>query len=433
MNSEAKVIAMFIIGHLESETLELTKNLLLHFSILMVLLFFMQMVMERYVQPKTIRWINLLFYSLSYITCFLFSTPIGEGIQFDLRQVPFIIGSLYSGLTLPLFIIVMMIRGIVGINVGFWISLFVFMAIALICIYVRSWFMRLSANQRVGIAVLFSISTSLMLTVIVLLQESPLYFPEISVSFLLVPAIATGIISYTMELIRQNSLMRKQLVKAEKIEAVSNMSASISHEIRNPLTSVKGFLQLLEEEEYPAEKRKQFLKIAKDELTRAEQVISDYLTFARPALEKIEEIDVKDELNHVLSVLMPLANMNAVEINQMYNEEIKIKGDRQKFQQAFINIVKNGLEAMPDGGLMSVETMKLARDVHIIIKDTGLGMSEEQLNRLGEPYYSTKGKKGTGLGMMVTYSIIQAMKGRIKVSSNLGKGSSFHIVFPNSH
>lgn len=424
---------MFIIGHLESETLELTKNLLLHFSILMVLLFFMQMVMERYVQPKTIRWINLLFYSLSYITCFLFSTPIGEGIQFDLRQVPFIIGSLYSGLTLPLFIIVMMIRGIVGINVGFWISLFVFMAIALICIYVRSWFMRLSANQRVGIAVLFSISTSLMLTVIVLLQESPLYFPEISVSFLLVPAIATGIISYTMELIRQNSLMRKQLVKAEKIEAVSNMSASISHEIRNPLTSVKGFLQLLEEEEYPAEKRKQFLKIAKDELTRAEQVISDYLTFARPALEKIEEIDVKDELNHVLSVLMPLANMNAVEINQMYSEEIKIKGDRQKFQQAFINIVKNGLEAMPDGGLMSVETMKLARDVHIIIKDTGLGMSEEQLNRLGEPYYSTKGKKGTGLGMMVTYSIIQAMKGRIKVSSNLGKGSSFHIVFPNSH
>lgn len=424
---------MFIIGHLESETLELTKNLLLHFSILMVLLFFMQMVMERYVQPKTIRWINLLFYSLSYITCFLFSTPIGEGIQFDLRQVPFIIGSLYSGLTLPLFIIVMMIRGIVGINVGFWISLFVFMAIALICIYVRSWFMRLSANQRVGIAVLFSISTSLMLTVIVLLQESPLYFPEISVSFLLVPAIATGIISYTMELIRQNSLMRKQLVKAEKIEAVSNMSASISHEIRNPLTSVKGFLQLLEEEEYPAEKRKQFLKIAKDELTRAEQVISDYLTFARPALEKIEEIDVKDELNHVLSVLMPLANMNAVEINQMYSEEIKIKGDRQKFQQAFINIVKNGLEAMPDGGLMSVETMKLARDVHIIIKDKGLGMSEEQLNRLGEPYYSTKGKKGTGLGMMVTYSIIQAMKGRIKVSSNLGKGSSFHIVFPNSH
>lgn len=433
MNSEAKVIAMFIIGHLESETLELTKNLLLHFSILMVLLFFMQMVMERYVQPKTIRWINLLFYSLSYITCFLFSTPIGEGIQFDLRQVPFIIGSLYSGLSLPLFIIVMMIRGIVGINVGFWISLFVFMAIALICIYVRSWFMRLSANQRVGIAVLFSISTSLMLTVIVLLQESPLYFPEISVSFLLVPAIATGIISYTMELIRQNSLMRKQLVKAEKIEAVSNMSASISHEIRNPLTSVKGFLQLLEEEEYPAEKRKQFLKIAKDELTRAEQVISDYLTFARPALEKIEEIDVKDELNHVLSVLMPLANMNAVEINQMYSEEIKIKGDRQKFQQAFINIVKNGLEAMPEGGLMSVETMKLARDVHIIIKDTGLGMSEEQLNRLGEPYYSTKGKKGTGLGMMVTYSIIQAMKGRIKVSSNLGKGSSFHIIFPNSH
>lgn len=391
----------------------------------------MQMVMERYVKPKTIRWINLIFYSISFIICFLFSTPIGEEIQFDLRQVPFIIGSLYSGLALPLFIVLMIIRAIVGINMGFWISLFVFSLITIICIFVRRWFMLLSANQRVGITALFSIMTSLMITIIVLLQESPLYSPEISVSFLLVPAIAAGIISYTMELIRQNSLMRKQLVKTEKIEAVSNISASISHEIRNPLTSVKGFLQLLEEEDYPVEKRKQYIQIAKDELTRAEQVISDYLTFARPALEKIEEIDVKAELMQVISVLMPLANMNAVEINQAYRDEVKIAGDRQKFQQAFINIIKNGLEAMPEGGIMSVETVKSVSNVHIIIKDTGIGMSEEQLNRLGEPYYSTKGKKGTGLGMMVTYSIIQAMKGRIKVSSELGKGSSFHIIFPS--
>jgi two-component system, sporulation sensor kinase B len=397
----------------------------------MVLLFFLQMMVERKVQSETIRWINLLFYSLSFITCFIFSTPIANGVYFDLRQVPFIIGSLYVGLSIPLFIILVIMRGIVGINYGFWVSTFVFLFIAIIFLWVRKWFMNLAANQRIGVSVIFSFLCSLFLMMIVLLKQVPIHLTETWVSFLVVPAIATGFISYTLELIRQNLLMRKRLVKAEKMEAVSNMSASISHEIRNPLTSVKGFLQLLGEEDYPAEKRNQFIKIATEEVNRAEQVINDYLTFARPALDQVEEINVQDELSHVLSVLMPLANMHTVEINQVYSGDIKITGDRQKFQQAFINIVKNGLEAMPSGGLMTVETVKSARDVHIIIKDTGHGMNEEQLNRLGEPYYSTKGKKGTGLGMMVTYSIIRAMKGRIKVSSIVGKGSIFHVMFPN--
>lgn len=399
----------------------------------MVLLFFLQMMLERQVKSDRIRWVNLLFYSLSFLTCIVFSTPVADGVYFDLRQVPFIIGSLYAGLSLPLFLILMIMRGIVGINYGFWVSTIVFLFITLIFIWGRRWFMRLSANQRIGVSVIFSIMTSLILVLMVLLKQVPIHLTEIWVSFLVVPAIATCFISYTMELIRQNSLMRKQLVKTEKIEAVSNMSASISHEIRNPLTSVKGFLQLLEEDDYPLEKRNQFIKIAIEELNRAEQVISDYLTFARPALDKVEEINVKEELSHVLSVLMPLANMNAVEITQVYNGDVNITGNRQKFQQALINIVKNGLEAMPRGGYLSVETVKSARDVHIIIKDTGHGMDEEQLNRLGEPYYSTKGKKGTGLGMMVTYSIIRAMKGRMKVSSIVGKGSTFHIIFPNPH
>lgn len=399
----------------------------------MVLLFFLQMMIERQVQSESIRWINLLFYSLSFIACIVFSTTIANGVYFDLRQVPFIIGSLYAGLSIPLFIILVIIRGIVGINYGFWVSTFVFLFMVILFCWVRKWFMNLAANQRVGVSVLFSFMCSLILMMIVLLKQVPIQLTETWVSFLVVPAIATGFISSTMELIRQNSLMRKQLVKAEKIEAVSNISASISHEIRNPLTSVKGFLQLLGEEDYPVEKRNEFLKIATEEVNRAEQVIDDYLTFARPALEQVEEINVQDELSHVFSVLMPLANMHAVEINQVYSGNIKITGDRLKFQQAFINIVKNGLEAMPSGGFMTVETVKSTREVHIIIKDTGYGMNEEQLNRLGEPYYSTKGKKGTGLGMMVTYSIIRAMKGRIKVSSIVGKGSVFHVIFPNPH
>ncbi|SEN25830.1 two-component system, sporulation sensor kinase B [Mesobacillus persicus] len=412
--------------------MEFTKNLLLNFSILLVLLFFMQMIKERQLKKEMIRWTTFLFYSLSIISCILLSTQVADGVQFDLRQVPFIIGSLYSGLAFPLLLVVILVRGIIGVNYGFWVTLFVFIIVACLFILVRNWFLKLTANQRVGVTMLFSTMTSLLLMIFSLLKQEPIHITEVWTSFLIVPALATGIISYTIELIRQNTLMRKQLVKAEKIEAVSHMSAAISHEIRNPLTSVKGFLQLLGEKDYPEERKREFIQIAVDELNRAEQVISDYLTFARPALDRSEEIDIQKELNHVLNVLMPLANMNAVEISQSYGREISVIGDRQKFHQAFINIIKNGLEAMPNGGGMSVEAMVSAGNVHIIIKDTGIGMTEEQLNRLGEPYYSTKGKKGTGLGLMVTYSIIEAMKGKVKVSSRLGKGSLFHITFTPS-
>lgn len=414
---------------LESDILEFTKNLLLNFSILLVLLFFMQMIIERQVKTEIIRWTNFLFYSLSIISCILLSTQIANGVQFDLRQVPFIIGSLYSGSAFPLFLVLILVRGIIGVNFGFWVTLFVFFIVTCLFIFVRKWFLKLTANQRVWVSMLFSMMTSLLLVIFVLLKQVPVHLTEVGISFLIVPALATGIISYTIELIRQNTIMRKQLVKAEKIEAVSHMSAAISHEIRNPLTSVKGFLQLLGEKDYPEERKREFIQIAVDELNRAEQVIGDYLTFARPALDRSEEIDVQKELNHVLNVLMPLANMNAVEITQSYGREIKVIGDRQKFHQAFINIIKNGLEAMPNGGVMSVEAGVSGGDVHITIKDTGIGMTEEQLNRLGEPYYSTKGKKGTGLGLMVSYSIIEAMKGKIKVRSRLGKGSIFQIIF----
>jgi two-component system, sporulation sensor kinase B len=107
-----------------------------------------------------------------------------------------------------------------------------------------------------------------------------------------------------------------------------------------------------------------------------------------------------------------------------------IKGDRQRFRQCFINILKNAVEAMPNGGQLYIETHYSQDYVTICIRDTGIGMTSEQLERLGEPYYSTKGKNGTGLGMMVVYSIVRAMHGFIKVESELDAGTTFYIKFP---
>lgn len=113
---------------------------------------------------------------------------------------------------------------------------------------------------------------------------------------------------------------------------------------------MKGFLQLLGEKDYPEEKKKEFIDIAVQELNRAEEVINDFLTFARPAFEKEEQIEVDKELNQVLNVLNPLANFNGVKITKKYSSGLVILGDRSKFKQGFINLIKNGLELCQTAG-----------------------------------------------------------------------------------
>jgi two-component system sporulation sensor kinase B len=223
--------------------------------------------------------------------------------------------------------------------------------------------------------------------------------------------------------------MSQQLIKAEKLKAVEQMGAAISHEIRNPLTAASGFVQLLQDDYLSRQKRKEYLSIVKEELISAERVIQDYLTFAKPSLETFEELNVKGELRQIINILQPLANQNSVEILTDFSVIGFIKGDQQKFRQCFVNVLKNGIEAMPNGGYLSITSEYTQNNVTIRVKDTGIGMTSEQLERLGEPFYSTKGKNGTGLGMMVVYSIVRAMDGNIWVESELGVGTTFHFEF----
>ena len=207
------------------------------------------------------------------------------------------------------------------------------------------------------------------------------------------------------------------------------MGAAISHEIRNPLTSAIGFAQLLQDPSLEQKKRTEYLSILQEELASAEKVIQDYLTFSKPLIEKVEELDVQAELKRVINLLEPLANQQSVKITFHFAANAVIKGDRQKFHQCFVNVLKNAIESMPTGGELKISTVMRLAEISIRIKDTGEGMTKEQLARLGEPYYSTKGAKGTGLGVMVVYSIVRAMKGTIEVRSEVGRGTTFQFSF----
>lgn len=223
--------------------------------------------------------------------------------------------------------------------------------------------------------------------------------------------------------------LAKEMRELEKLKTVSEIAASISHEVRNPLTVIKGFLQLLKGSNLTEEDKMVYLAISLDELERAEHIITDYLTFAKPSLENVKVLDLAKELDYVLTVVSPYANMNNVHIEVSWEENLYISGEAAKFHQCLINVIKNGIEAMPEGGQLSVSLKKTGSKAWLSVTDSGTGMSEEQLKRLGTPFYTTK-DKGTGLGTMVVYSIVKAMGGEIKVKSEENKGTSFTIALP---
>lgn len=218
--------------------------------------------------------------------------------------------------------------------------------------------------------------------------------------------------------------------KSEKLEIVSHLAASISHEVRNPLTVAKGFMQMFCDD-LTEDSKKQLWGIAIQELDRATEIINDYLMFAKPAIENKEMIDIWHEVQHAVTIVTPLANMNAVQIHLPLrnNKDDFVLGDRQKLQQCLINVLKNGIEAMPNGGVLQVLLHHRHSDLQIDIHDSGRGMTQDQINRLGEPYFTTK-EKGTGLGMMVSFSIVKGMNGSINVTSEPHKGTCFSIKLP---
>ncbi len=224
--------------------------------------------------------------------------------------------------------------------------------------------------------------------------------------------------------------LQEEMNKLTQIKTVSEIAASISHEVRNPLTVTRGFTQLLRDGSLSDEQRNQYIRLSLEELDRAERIIGDYLTFAKPSIENERVLQLDEEIKYIVQVINPYAMLNdiTVEVN-MDDCQYAILGEKQKLHQSLLNIVKNGIEAIERKGKISIELKKYNDLAKLIIKDNGKGMSEEQINKIGTPYFSTK-EKGTGLGTMVAFNIIKAMQGDYKIESQIGKGTSFCITFP---
>ena len=225
--------------------------------------------------------------------------------------------------------------------------------------------------------------------------------------------------------------MQQEIQYTEKYRLIAELSASIAHEIRNPMTVARGFLQLIQRStDVPPEP--EYVSTAIRELDRAHEIIEQYLSLARPDKEEAVFLEPDKQVQYAVEVLRPYATMRNVSIDYASNGCAgRILANPQKFIQMLVNIAKNGIEAMPQGGKLEITQYCEEPCVVIQISDTGLGMTQDVLSRLGEPYYSTK-TGGTGLGLMTSYRICQTMQGKITVTSELGKGSQFTIRIPLS-
>lgn len=409
--------------------MEITKHLFSDLTILIIFLFFSLVLIEKNRKPTLTKSLFIILFVILLWTCIQFSYNPVPSARFDLRIIPYVIGSLYLGIGPLLSGLIIIIRGFYGIDTGFFLTAILYVPLAFLLWRLYPWFNHQFPKRRI----LFSVGLGIILGAVTIAGmefiKTPDYWFDAWFAYLVIPPLGIGIISYCIEFVRRNIEMRHQLVKAEKLQAVEQMGAAISHEIRNPLTAASGFVQLLQDSYLTKQQQQDYLNIVKEELKAAERVIEDYLTFAKPSLVKIEELNVKKELQQVINILQPIANQNSVKILTDFSVVAFIQGDRQKFRQVFINVLKNAVESMPNGGYLTIGTEFSRNHITIQVKDTGIGMAKEQLERLGEPYYSTKGSKGTGLGMMVVYSIVRAMNGTIKVESEVGVGTTFHFKF----
>ncbi|WEK54817.1 MAG: ATP-binding protein [Candidatus Cohnella colombiensis] len=217
------------------------------------------------------------------------------------------------------------------------------------------------------------------------------------------------------------------LINSEKLYIAGQLAAGIAHEIRNPLTSLKGFLQLIAS---GRNNNHTYYDIMNAELDRIGSIVSELLMLSKPQVYDLTFLDMRMLMRDTVTLLEAQAVLHDIKIEAQYSADpLWIYGVENQVKQVFINLIKNAIEAMIDGGKIKIHLFRERDQVSVQIHDEGPGFEHEQMAKLGQPFYTTK-EKGTGLGLMVSYKIVDNHQGKINVSSEVGRGSLFEIRIP---
>jgi two-component system NtrC family sensor kinase len=276
---------------------------------------------------------------------------------------------------------------------------------------------------------------------------------------------------------KQLKQAQEELIRTEKLASIGRFAAGVAHEVGNPLGAILGYTSILEREGMDHEEARDYLKRIEKEIERINRIVRELLDFARPSKFEIKAVEVNKILESTLSLLSYQKNFKNIETQLDMQQDLPlIKGDESQLSQVFINIILNAIDAMPDGGILRIQTAtgvvenpdgerlpgiyprrrkndpmesdysRMRRTdplavlfrrfsegnmVKIRISDTGTGIKKEDLENIFDPFFTTKAPdKGTGLGLSISLRIVESLGGEIKVESEVGKGTTFEIGFP---
>jgi signal transduction histidine kinase len=230
--------------------------------------------------------------------------------------------------------------------------------------------------------------------------------------------------------VRQVEESQRALLQAEKMSAVGRLTASIAHEVNNPLQAMSNCLHLVGRDELEEGERESYLKLAQEELDRLMKTVQRMLDFYRPGALNREQTDLNELINRVLTLLeKQLLNKN-IEVKTNFDNKLpSVIVVSNQMQQVFFNLIINAMEAMPDGGKLEITTKRDKINVEAYLQDNGVGISPEIRNNIFEPFMTTR-EDGTGLGLSVSYGILTAHGGNLELVPGKGKGTCFRVSLP---
>jgi signal transduction histidine kinase len=222
-----------------------------------------------------------------------------------------------------------------------------------------------------------------------------------------------------------------QLIRSEKLAALGQLAAGIAHEIRNPLTSINILIHSLRQNISSGESRSEDFKVIEEEIHRINEIVDQFLRFAKPAPPHLERTEVTSIFEEILQLLRPQMEKLRISVEKDFRSVPLITIDNEQMKQVILNLLMNSIQAMPEGGQFRLEgeVSKDGQWVELSIRDSGVGIPPEDMDKLFDPFFSTK-EGGIGLGLSIAHRIIDQHHGKIEVTSNPNEGTIFTVYLP---